>query len=89
MFHLETQAAYWLNDAYHSAFPSPQRQAFEHEFGILLKGRYSDIEAHHNTLNDISAALHHRQFIRDSPIPVNNIRIETSRYFFKNFFYQI
>src|SRR3989338_5839315 len=85
--HLAAQSAYWFNDAWNSACPSPQRKAFEQTFGFPIKGWKKDIE-NRDILTSVGEATHQRTVTRGKPLGLTSFRIESPYYLKKSLIQQ-
>jgi len=84
--HVGTTAAFYTNDLVTSLNPSPVRKEFQQRFGFPLKGWEWDIEQNPGNVAMITKVVD--QELRENPVPLKYVRIETNNYLFKHPFEQ-
>ncbi|MBI3333954.1 hypothetical protein HYZ97_00510 [Candidatus Pacearchaeota archaeon] len=82
--HLGTQAAYWFNDAWHTARPSKARIEFQQAFDIPLRGWSADIEDNEYSVASLGEVFHRRSCDKKHALGVSSFRIESPSYLKKS-----
>jgi hypothetical protein len=78
ILHGATQLNYWRNDLMHQLNPSPQRAAFEEEFGFPIKGWRDEIEGDGKGMSRLAEVIHAEQV--EHPFYVKSFRITSDHY---------